>query len=145
LDGSRRLTRRRRSSFGSSSDFKFSTGASGSGTIITDPSVVAGGVQSANAALFGNYIAASFVTAAGGQGGAVFGEEPQTQPLLFTTAIKGRKSRRLRTTLLILAADALDRLSRYEATLWRQVLQTLLLFCPNDLLAKPKDRLAQAV
>jgi hypothetical protein len=68
LDGSRRLTRRRRSSFGSSSDFKFSTGASGSGTIITDPSVVAGGVQSANAALFGNYIAASFVTAAGGQG-----------------------------------------------------------------------------
>jgi hypothetical protein len=57
----------------SSSNFMLSAGAGGSGTVITDPPVVGGGVQNANIALFGNYIAGSFVTAAG-QGGAVSSE-----------------------------------------------------------------------
>jgi hypothetical protein len=43
------------------SDFHLSGGSGGSGTIITDPTVVGGGVQSANIALLGNYIAAGFV------------------------------------------------------------------------------------
>jgi len=65
------------------SDFTLAAGSGGSGTVITDPSVVAGGVQSPSIALFGNYIAGSFVTAAGGQGGAVISNTWQgLQPLL---------------------------------------------------------------
>jgi hypothetical protein len=43
-----------------------------------------GTVHSANLALFGGYIAASFVTAAGGQGGTPISDEPQTAPQLLT-------------------------------------------------------------
>jgi hypothetical protein len=67
------------------SDFHLSGGSGGSGTIITDPTVVGGGVQSANIALLGNYIAAGFVTAAGGHGGTIISEAAQSvnqQPLL---------------------------------------------------------------
>ncbi len=46
-----------------SASFHISAGTSGSIEII-DPPVVAGGWQSANIALFSNYIAASFVTSA---------------------------------------------------------------------------------
>ena len=66
------------------SDFHVSAGTGGT-VEITDPTVVGGGVQSANIALFGNYIAASFVTAAGGQGGTLVTEASQPanqQPLL---------------------------------------------------------------
>ncbi len=44
--------------------------ATDNSVLITDPSVVTGGGHSANVALFGNYLAASFVAA----GGAVFAE-----------------------------------------------------------------------
>jgi hypothetical protein len=44
---------------------------------------VAGGWQNANTALFGNYLAASLVSAAGGQGGTVMNTTAQgEQPLL---------------------------------------------------------------
>lgn len=61
------------------SDFKLRAGSGGSGIITTDP---AGSLQpvtnvrSANAALFGSYLAGSFVTAAGGNGGTVNTEMP---------------------------------------------------------------------
>jgi hypothetical protein len=71
---------------GSYSAGNFSS-ASLSGTLeITDPAAVAQGgtVQSANIALFGNYIAGSFVTAAGGQGGSVVSTTSQGEPPLLT-------------------------------------------------------------
>jgi hypothetical protein len=53
---------------------------------ITDPTAVTqgGSVQSANIALFGNYIAGSFVTAAGGAGGSVVSDNAQGEPPLLT-------------------------------------------------------------
>ena len=60
-----------------SGNFHLTSGAGGSGTIITDPAVPNGGeVHSANIALFGNYMAASFVSAAGGHGSTVH-QSPQ--------------------------------------------------------------------
>jgi hypothetical protein len=65
------------------SDFTLAAGSGGSGTVITDPSVVAGGMQSPNIVLFGNYIAGSFVTATAGQGGTGLSNTAQgEQPLL---------------------------------------------------------------
>ena len=71
----------------SSGNFHLTSGAGGSGTIITDPAVPNGGeVRGANIALFGNYMAASFVSAADGHGGTLVTELPLTagQPLLTT-------------------------------------------------------------
>jgi autotransporter passenger strand-loop-strand repeat protein len=63
------------------SNFHLGSGSGGSGTVITDPSGVI--VQSADLALFGNYIAGSFVNAAGWQGGTVVSVTAQgDQPLL---------------------------------------------------------------
>jgi len=60
-------------------DFHLTSGASGSGTIITDPGVIHGGsVHSANVALLGNYIA-SF--AAVGDAGIVVTSTGQTEAL----------------------------------------------------------------
>jgi autotransporter passenger strand-loop-strand repeat protein len=65
------------------SDFHVSSGASGSVEIV-DPPVVPGGWQSPNIALFGNYIAGSFVTAAGGAGGSLASPTSDSQPPLLT-------------------------------------------------------------
>jgi hypothetical protein len=56
------------------SNFHLGNATDGS-VLITDPPVA---VQSANAALLGNYVAASFVSAAGGIGGVVLTEPAQT-------------------------------------------------------------------
>ncbi len=65
-------------------NFLISSGTGGSVEIV-DPPIVAGSVQSANIALFGNYLPASFVTAANGYGGTVLADGLRTarrQPLL---------------------------------------------------------------
>jgi hypothetical protein len=60
------------------------TAGQGGAVEITDPAVVAGGgsVQSANLALFGNYIAGSFVTAGGWQGGTSIAAAPASEHIL---------------------------------------------------------------
>ena len=61
-----------------SGDFHLTSGAGGSGTIITDPACPPRQqVHGANIALFGSYIAASFVSAAGGNGSTLVTESPQ--------------------------------------------------------------------
>ena len=64
------------------SNFTLSSGAGGSTEIIDPP--VAGGVGSANAALFGSYMAASFVSAAGQFDGAAVATEGQTPHPVLT-------------------------------------------------------------
>jgi hypothetical protein len=66
-----------------SANFHLTSGTGGTVEIF-DPPIAAVGTHTANIALLGNYMAASFVTAAGGFGGAVIAEEAQTppQPLL---------------------------------------------------------------
>jgi len=61
----------------SSGNFKI-VGGSGGTVEITDPAVVNGGV--ANIALLGNYMAATFVTAADGHGSTLVTQEPDSQP-----------------------------------------------------------------
>jgi len=69
----------------SAGDFHVTAGQGGT-VEITDPTTVAqgGSVQSANLALFGSYIAGSFVTAAGGAGGSSASPTSDSQPPLLT-------------------------------------------------------------